>query len=124
MILPLKLQFSIVLFSFFGGILAGVFFDIYRLIRGFKVPKLIMIVEDILFWILCSLSIFTFLLVVNYAFLNIYVYSILILGFIFYLATFSKYLVKVENNVATLISTVFRVIFKNIRYVIKNIFIK
>lgn len=124
MILPLKLQFSIVLFSFFGGILAGVFFDIYRLIRGFKVPKLIMIVEDILFWILCSLSIFTFLLVVNYAFLNIYVYSILILGFIFYLATFSKYLVKVENNVATLISTVFRIIFKNIRYVIKNIFIK
>ncbi|WP_055071756.1 spore cortex biosynthesis protein YabQ [Clostridium massiliamazoniense] len=124
MILPLKLQFSIVLFSFFGGILAGVFFDIYRLIRGFKLPKLIMIVEDILFWILCSLSIFTFLLVVNYAFLNIYVYSILILGFIFYLATFSKYLVKVENNVAILISTVFRIVFKNIRYVIKNIFIK
>lgn len=124
MILPLKLQFSIVLFSFFGGILAGVFFDIYRLIRGFKLPKFIMIVEDILFWILCSLSIFTFLLVVNYAFLNIYVYSILILGFIFYLATFSKYLVKVENNVAALISTVFRIVFKNIRYVIKNIFIK
>ena len=83
-----------------------------------------MIIEDILFWILCSLSIFTFLLVVNYAFLNIYVYSILILGFIFYLATFSKYLVKVENNIATLISTVFRITFKNIRYVIKNIFIK
>ncbi|MFR5265781.1 spore cortex biosynthesis protein YabQ [Clostridium sp.] len=124
MILPLKLQFSIVLFSFLGGILAGVFFDIYRLIRGFKLPKFIMIIEDILFWILCSLSIFTFLLVVNYAFLNIYVYSILILGFIFYLATFSKYLVKVENNIATLISTVFRITFKNIRYVIKNIFIK
>lgn len=124
MVLPLKLQFLIILFAFLGGILAGVFFDGYRLLRGFKLPKFVIIIEDLLFWILCSLIVFTFLLVFNYAFLNIYVYSFLAIGLICYLTFFSKYIVRVENSISIFIFKLFRITFKNFRYLIKNIFIK
>ena len=36
-------------------------FDVYRIIRGAKVPKFIIFIEDILFWILAAVIVFTFL---------------------------------------------------------------
>lgn len=124
MILPLKLQFFMILFSFFGGMLAGIFFDGYRLIRGFKLPKFVIIIEDLLFWIFCSLLIFIFLLEFDYAFLNAYVYVSIMLGIVFYLTFFSKHIVKIENSLSLIIFKGFRISFKNFRYIIKNIFIK
>lgn len=124
MLLPLKTQFLIILFSFLGGALAGIIFDGYRLIRGFKVPKFVIIIEDILFWILCSMTVFVFLLEFNQAFLNLYVYLFIILGLIFYLTFFSKYIVKIENYLSIVIFKIIRIVFKNMRYLFKNIFIK
>ncbi|MGL5615859.1 MAG: spore cortex biosynthesis protein YabQ [Sarcina sp.] len=124
MLLPLKTQFLIILFSFLAGALAGIIFDGYRLIRGFKVPKFVIIIEDILFWILCSMTVFVFLLEFNQAFLNLYVYLFIILGLIFYLTFFSKYIVKIENYLSIAIFKIIRIVFKNMRYLFKNIFIK
>ena len=72
--LELKVQLDIILYAVLAGILLGAMFDLYRIIRGNKVPKLISAIEDILFSILAAISIFLFLLYTNYAFLGFYIY--------------------------------------------------
>ena len=63
--LELSVQFNIVIYSLLAGILTGMFFDVYRIIRGLNVNKILIWIEDLLFWILCSGIIFTFLLYFN-----------------------------------------------------------
>lgn len=124
MLLPLNAQISIVLFSFLSGLLVGILFDGYRLIRGFKVPKAILIIEDTLFWIITSIIIFIFLLILNYGFLGFYVYIFIGFGILTYLAIFSNKIVRVENKIAKVSFRTIRIFGKNIRYIFKNIFIK
>lgn len=124
MILPLETQFNIVLFSFLAGILIGLFFDGYRLIRGFNSSKIILMIQDTLFWILTAMVVFVFLLIFNYGFLSTYVYIIITFGLVFYLALFSKKIFKLENIIARSTYKGFRILGKNIRYVFKNIFAK
>ena len=69
--MPLKtdVQFSIILYAMLAGILTGAMFDLYRIIRGSNVNKIVIAIEDILFWILAAMAVFAFLLYTNYAFL-------------------------------------------------------
>lgn len=122
MLLPLGLQIRIVLFSLVAGILIGIFFDIYRVFRGFKIHNILIAIEDILFWILCAIMIFIFLLYVNYAFLSIYVYFFMFIGDIIYLKLVSPYFIKAENKIGRGIFKGIRVIFKNIAYGFKIAF--
>ncbi|MGL5575300.1 MAG: spore cortex biosynthesis protein YabQ [Sarcina sp.] len=124
MVLPLETQFNIVIFSFLAGILIGLLFDGYRLIRGFNSSKVIVMIQDILFWILTAMIVFVFLLIFNYGFLNAYVYLIITAGLVFYLALFSKKIFRLENIIAKSTYRGFRILGKNIRYVFKNIFAK
>lgn len=124
MLLPLGIQFNIIIFSCLAGMLVGILFDGYRLIRGFNVPKILGMIQDILFWILISIVIFIFLLVFNYGFLGTYVYLFMFIGVMVYLAIFSKMVVSVENVVARLVFKFCRVLGKNIRYIFKNIVTK
>ena len=81
--LPINIQFSIIVYSFLSGLLTGGMFDLYRIIRGSKVPKPILVIEDILFSILAAMIVFTFLLYTDYAFLGAYVYIFIILAILF-----------------------------------------
>lgn len=124
MLLPTNIQYDIIIFSILGGILTGILFDGYRLIRGVGIQKFIVIIEDLLFGGLCGLTVFTFLLYTNYAFLGLYVYISIIFGFIFYIKTFSPFILKIEKEGASKASKGFRIIFKNIMYVFKLIIYK
>ena len=62
MLLNTGIQFSIIMYAILAGILTGAMFDLYRIIRGSKVPKPILVIEDILFSILAAMIVFTFLL--------------------------------------------------------------
>lgn len=124
MLLPTSIQYNIVLFSILGGVLTGILFDGYRLIRGVGAPKVIVIIEDILFGGLCGLMVFTFLLYTNYAFLGLYVYIGIILGFIIYMKTLSSYILRVERNSARKVSKGSRVILKNVMYIFKIVIYK
>ncbi len=77
--LTLTMQFNLLMYSVIAGIITGFLFDIYRSIRGLNSIKIITVIEDILFWILTALIIFTFLLYTNYAFLTPYVYIFIII---------------------------------------------
>ena len=94
MVLTMTLQVKIVIFSILAGVLTGIMFDLYRLYRGFTTSKIVMIIEDILFWILATIVVFIFLLNTNYAFVSAYVYISIGMGILLYLRLFSKILRK------------------------------
>lgn len=124
MLLPLKIQFDMIIYPLISGFIIGVFFDIYRIIRGKERIRIISILEDVLFWILCSIIVFVFLLKFNYGFLNLYVYVFILLGMAVYFLFLSKKLLKVEYFFIQRVLKIIRVTFKNLIYILKSIFTK
>lgn len=124
--MPLKLlvQFNIIFYAFLSGLLTGILFDLYRTIRGYGVHKIIMFLEDILFWILSALIIFVFLLYMNYAFLGAYVYLFISISILIYYKYISPYFMRLEKGISTAIIIGIRVMFKNISYPFKIIILK
>lgn len=120
--LPINVQFNIVLYSILSGILIGVLYDLYNIVRGAKVPKIIIMVEDILFWIFTSLAVFTFLLYMNYAFLNLYVYVFMIITLVIYLKFVSPMVLKIELYLISIFGKAIRIVFKTVIYPVKVIF--
>ncbi|MGL5151984.1 MAG: spore cortex biosynthesis protein YabQ [Clostridium sp.] len=122
--LEINIQFNIVLYSLIAGILTGVLFDIYRIVRGANVIKVLVIIEDVLFWILSSLVVFTFLLYFNYAFLGPYVYIFLLISFLFYYKVISPKVVSVEQVIGRGTSKSIRITCKATMYPFKIIWSK
>ena len=122
--MPLKtdVQFSIILYAMLAGILTGAMFDLYRIIRGSNVNKIVIAIEDILFWILAAMAVFTFLLYTNYAFLGAYVYIFMIISLTLYIRFISNICIKFELKLISALGKMFRVIFKNFIYPFKVIF--
>lgn len=121
MLLNTKIQFSIIMYAILAGILTGIIFDLYKIIRGSNVNKIIIVIEDILFWILTAIIVFTFLLYTNYAFLGVYVYIFMILSLTLYIRFISNVCVKFEVKFVNALLKVFRVIFKHLIYPFKII---
>ena len=120
--LDTNIQFSIILYALLAGILTGLMFDLYRIIRGSKIPKAIIVVEDTLFWRLAAMVIFTFLLYTNYACLGVYVYAFMLISLGLYMKFVSNKCIRFELEVVNGVGKAFRVIFKNIIYPFKIIF--
>ena len=122
--MPLKtdVQFSIILYAMLAGILTGAMFDLYRIIRGSNVNKIVIAIEDILFWILAAMAVFTFILYTNYAFLGAYVYIFMIISLTLYIRFISHICIKFELKLISALGKMFRVIFKNFIYQFKVIF--
>ncbi|WP_291651462.1 spore cortex biosynthesis protein YabQ [Clostridium sp.] len=120
--LSIDVQFDIVMYSIISGILIGIMFDLYNIIRGVKIPKIIIIIEDILFWILTAITVFAFLLYTNYAFLGPYVYIFMIVTLIIYLKLISPTILKLERYLIEKFSKIIRVFLKNLIYPIKFIY--
>lgn len=122
--LDLKVQLDIIIWSIVSGIITGLLFDIYRIIRGNNMPKIILAIEDVLFWILCTIVIFTFLLYINYAFLGPYVYVFIVISILTYLKFLSPFIIRVERNIIDKITSILRIGSKNFIYPIKIILSK
>lgn len=117
MIISIHTQMRLVIFSFLAGALTGIIFDFYRVIRGMeRIPKFIVVVEDILFWILTSIVIFIFLLYTNYAFAGAYVYFYIVLGLIIYIKLFSKILINIYATLLISIIKFLRILFNYVTY--------
>lgn len=124
MILQLNLQIYILLCAIASGLLLGLLFDLYRIIRGNGHNQIIIFFEDILFFILAALIIYTFLLYLNYAFITIYVYAFIFLTAFLYFKFLSFIVVKIESYLLNLVFKLVRVIIKNLIYPFKLILSK
>lgn len=117
MLIPSVEQIFILIYSFAAGVVTGVLFDVYRVIRGFQNPnKIITYVEDILFWIFASIIIFLFLLKTNFAYLTFYCYLYIFLGLCVYIRILSKLNIKIMHVMISKILTIFRIVRNYILY--------
>lgn len=124
MLLEINMQFNIVIYSIMAGIITGILFDMYRIIRDLNSKRIIAMIEDILFWVLAGMIIFTFLLYVNYAFLTPYVYIFIIISLLFYFKFISNYFYNTEKVIVNGICTIIRISIKNLIYPLKFIVYK
>ena len=122
--LEIGVQLDIIFYTFLSGILVGILFDEYRIIRGSNTIKIISIIEDILFWILTAIIIFIFLLYNSYAFLGMYVYLFIIISLGVYFKFISKYIIIAEKIIGKVVIRSLRVIFKHLIYPIKLFMLK
>lgn len=120
--LEIDLQLHIVLYSLLAGLIVGGLFDLYRIIRGKFGPKIVIIIQDILFWVLCSIVIFVFLLYTNYGFFMPYVYLFITISLGLYLKVFSPFILKLELFLIAWFKITLRVSFKHIFYPVRLVF--
>lgn len=101
------MQLYSMLIFIISGIFIGIFFDIFRILRkSFHTPDIITYIEDALFWIVTGL----FLIFVIFNFTNgeIRIYNIigLILGSILYMIFISKFFIKINVKIISIIKKV------------------
>lgn len=110
MLISISHQLKLVIFSFLSGVLTGMLFDVYRIIRGFEgTNKILTFIEDMLFWIFSSVVVFIFLLFTNYAYIGFYVYLLIALGIYIYLKLFSKAILSIECKMIKTMGEILRI---------------
>lgn len=110
MLISISHQLKLVIFSFLSGVLTGILFDVYRIIRGFEgTNKILTFIEDMLFWIFSSVVVFIFLLLTNYAYIGFYVYLLIALGIYIYLKLFSKVILSIECKMVKNMGKILRI---------------
>lgn len=115
-----------------NGIIIGILFDFFRILRKtFKTSDMITYVEDLLFWILTGsillYSIFTF----NNGEIRLFMFLSIAIGVIAYILLFSSYIIKVNvtiinflKNIIIRIFDFLSIPFRFFYRIIKKIFFK
>ncbi|APM37511.1 spore cortex biosynthesis protein YabQ [Clostridium kluyveri] len=117
MIISIGEQIRLIIFSIMAGIITGILFDFYRLIRGYSnLSKIIMFIEDTLFWIFTAIIVFVFLLYTNYAYMGMYAYVLLAVGIYIYMKFFSNIFVKFHKSLFKVWGRIFRIIINILCY--------
>lgn len=90
-----------------NGMLIGLFFDFFRILRKtFKTNNIITYIEDILFWILSGISIIFCMYRFSDGNLRLFMFLGLLFGFIIYLLTLSKFIIETVVFFLTMIKKV------------------
>lgn len=114
--------YSLLIFTI-TGIIIGVFFDIFRILRrSFKTPDIITYIEDILFWIFTGVFFITVLFKFNNGEIRSYVLLGLIFGIIVYMIIISKYFIKINIKIIKIIKKTLAYPIKIILKIIKPFF--
>ncbi len=117
----IKIEFYIFLNSVYAGLISGIIYDLYRIIRYFFKPKkLATLIEDLLFWLGVGLIFFYIINKSNWGQLRGYIFLGFFIGGLIYLKVLSKVLfpvlLKLFNKIILIV--------KGILYVFKFPFIK
>ena len=103
-----------------GGILIGIFFDLFRILRrSFKTSDIITYVEDIIFGIITGIFLIFTIFIFSNGELRLYIFIALALGLTLYLLTISKYFIKFNVKIITTVKKLIIKIFSLIIYPIK-----
>lgn len=123
MIISGQTQFYILLYSILAGVLTGVLFDLYRVIRGFQSSnKVVTFIEDVLFWIAASMIVFIFMLITNYAYISLYIYLYIGVGLFIYLKLVSHYFICIQHNIVKTLLKIIRISINIVLYPFELIF--
>ena len=110
------------------GVIIGIFFDVFRILRkSFKTPDIITYMEDVLFWFLTGIFLIFVIFKFNNGELRSYIFVGLGLGITIYLLIFSKLFINVNTTIIKFLKMIIRKIILILLYplkILKNIFNK
>ena len=82
------------------GLLIGLLFDFFRIIRKtIKTPNIITYIQDIIFWILTGIVIIYTIFVYNNGQIRLYMFLAIVIGVLIYFITISKKILNVVLNI-------------------------
>lgn len=116
------IQLNSFLVYLISGVIIGIFFDIFRILRkSFHTPDIITYMEDILFWLFTGV----FLLIVLFKFGNgqLRIYNIIgiLIGAFIYMISISKFFIKINVIIIAFIKNIIYKLIKIILYPMKLI---
>ena len=95
-----------------NGILIGILFDFFRILRkSFKTKDIITYIEDLLFWILAGTSILYFIFVYNNGEIRLFMFLGIAIGLVLYMLIFSSLFIKINVSIITFLKNIFIKIF-------------
>lgn len=120
----IKVQIYIFLTSLYGGLIAGLIYDIYRVIRRFFKPKkLVTTIEDFIFWVSIALIFFYILNKSNWTELRGYIFLGFFTGGFIYFKILSKilflFLIKLFNGLSLILKRIMEVVTLPFKYINK-----
>jgi spore cortex biosynthesis protein YabQ len=102
------------------GILLGVLFDCYRVLRGTFRPRAVMTwVTDLLYWLIATVIVFLALVVSNWGELRFYVFLGIVSGVILYYRLLSLYAIRLFLAIVRLVKGIITLLKKIIVFIIK-----
>lgn len=97
-------QLQIFFVFIISGIAIGIIFDVFRIIRrSFKISDLHTYIEDIIFGIILGFFLIFIFFIYNSGDVRFYMIVALLIGFLLYMLTISKYFIKINVAIITFI---------------------
>lgn len=124
MLMALNDQIRLLVSNIFTGIIIGMLFDIYRLVRGDINNKILGLLEDILFWILAGFIVFYFMMITNDAYLSIYSVLFIFIGIYIHICFISKMFYALIKNLMEFTFKMFRIAINTVIYPFQCFFVK
>lgn len=118
----LYLDFHMFLTAIYGGLIAGLIYDISRTLRNIsKGKKYITYIQDLVFWVIVTILFFYILIKINWGEIRGFIVLGFIFGIIIYIKTFSKFiypiLMKIFGFIIELIKVVISYVFFPFRFI-------
>lgn len=112
------------LLSIFLGVCVGVFYDVFRILRlSLSTHKIVVLVQDILFWLFTAVASFLFVFVVNNGEFRFYFVFGELVGFAVYYFTMGAAVMKITQWLVKIIRKIFRGVFRILLFPFKKIFL-
>lgn len=106
-----------------NGILIGIIFDIFRILRrSFDTPNFATYIEDVLFWLISAFSVIYCLFAFNNGEIRGYLFIGLFFGVALYMLVFSRTIVKLAVKIILFVKKIVGSILKIIIYPLKKFF--
>lgn len=105
-----------------NGIIIGLLFDIFRILRrSFKTSDIITYMQDVLFWILTGFILLYSIFVFSNGEIRFYMFLAVFLGSLIYMLIFSKYFIEINVKIILIFKNVIEKILAIIIFPIKII---
>lgn len=110
-------------YAIVSGLMGGIIYDFYRVLRHYSKPKKILsYVEDLLFWIILGFVFFIVIVKLTGGILRGYVFIGVLLGGLIYFFLLSKYIYYIIIHIFKLILGLFSEIIKVISYPFRKVY--
>lgn len=117
-------DFYIFLITLNSGLVAGVIYDLYRVLRYYSKPnKILTLIEDLLFWVILAFIFFYILVITTDGIFRGFIVIAFFTGAFIYLNLISKYnfpiLIRIFKLILDLISEIIKILLYPFRYLWK-----